>query len=142
MVDSSVISKVFLRDEDHVAETHNLFRAFYAGKVELLTPTIAQYEVVNSIVKATRQRRLSLDAGRVAIDQFFDLAIEFVEDDVEPVIRSAYPVSQSLDRSIYDGIFLVVSKALGAPFVTADKPTWEAAKSDFDVVFLPQLDLP
>jgi len=126
-----------------VSETRRLFEAFYAGKVHLLTPPIAYYEVANSIVKAVRQRRLALDAGRVALEQLFDLALEIVGDeDAELALRAGYPVAEELNRSIYDGIFLVVSRAIGAPFVTADKPTWEAAGSTFDVVFLPHLQLP
>ncbi len=126
-----------------MSETRRLFEAFYAGKVHLLTPPIAYYEVANSIVKAVRQRRLALDAGRVALEQLFDLALEIVGDeDAELALRAGYPVAEELNRSIYDGIFLVVSRAIGAPFVTADKPTWEAAGSTFDVVFLPHLQLP
>jgi len=132
-----------LRDEQLVSETRALFEAFYAGQVSLLTPPIAYYEVANSIVKAVRQRRLALDAGRVALEQLFDLALEIVGDeDAELALRAAYPIAEQLDRSIYDGIFLVVSRAIGAPFVTADKPTWEAAGSTFDVVYLPHLQLP
>ena len=130
-------------DEALVDETHELFVSFYAGNVTLLTPTIAFYEVANSIIKATRQRRLPVDAGRIALDQLFNLAIEIVgDDDAELVIRAAYPVAEQLKRSVYDGIFLAVSEAIGAPFLTADKPTWEAARSRFDGIYLPDLQLP
>jgi predicted nucleic acid-binding protein len=126
-----------------VPETRSLFDAFYAGRVSLLTPPIAYYEVANSIVKAVRQRRLAQNAGRVALEGLFDLALELAGDeDAELALRAAYPVAEQLNRSIYDGIFLVVSRAIGAPFVTADKPTWEAAGSTFDVVYLPNLRLP
>jgi len=126
-----------------VSETRRLSEAFYAGRVTLLTPPIAYYEVANSIVKAVRQRRLAVDAGRMALEQLFDLALEVVgAEDAELALRAAYPVAEELNRSIYDGIFLAVSRAIGAPFVTADKPTWEAARSTFDVVYLPDLQLP
>jgi predicted nucleic acid-binding protein len=120
-----------------------LFEAFYSGLVTLLTPPIDYYEVAYSIVKAVRQRRLAVDAGRIALEQLFDLALEVVGDeDAELALRAAYPVAEELNRSIYDGIFLAVSRAIGAPFVTADKPTWEAARLTFDVVYLPDLQLP
>jgi predicted nucleic acid-binding protein len=142
-VDSSVISKVFLLDEPLVDETRSLFEAFYDGAVSLLTPPIALYEVANSIVKATRQRRLPAEAGRVALEELFDLAIEIVGDDgPELALRAAYPVAEQLNRSIYDATFLVLSRAIGAPLVTADKPTWEAARNTFDVVYLSNLQLP
>ncbi len=130
-------------DEELVAETRDLFESFYAGRVSLLTPPIAYYEVANSIAKAVRQRRLPLDAGRVALEELLDLALETAgDDDAELVLRAAYPVAEQLNRSVYDGIFLVVSRAIGAPFLTADKPTWEAARSEFDVLYLPLLQLP
>lgn len=126
-----------------MSETRNLFEAFYAGRVCLLTPPIAYYEVANSIVKAVRQRRLPVAAGRVALEELFDLALEVVGDqDAELALRAAYPVAEQLNRSIYDGIFLVVSRAIDAPFVTADKPTWQAATSTFDVLYLPDFQLP
>jgi len=132
-----------LLDEVLVEETRRLFEAFYAGRIGLLTPPIAYYEVANSIIKAVRHRRLAVDAGRLAIDQLFDLALETVgDDDPELVLRAAYPIAEQLNRSVYDGVFLAVSRAVRAPFVTADKPTSEAAKSTFDVVYLPELQLP
>lgn len=132
-----------LLDEQLVSETRRLFEAFYAGEISLLTPPIAYYEVANSIVKAVRQRRLALRAGREALERLFDLALEVVGgEDAELELRAAYPVAERLNRSVYDAIFLVVSRALGAPFVTADKPVWEAAHSSFDVVYLPDLRLP
>lgn len=130
-------------DEELVNETRTLFESFYAGHISLLTPPIAYYEVANAIVKAVRQRRLPPGAGRAALEELFDLALEVVGDDnAEPVLRAAYPVAEHLNRSMYDGIFLVVSKAIGAPFVTADRPTWEAARQEFDVIFLPDLVVP
>jgi predicted nucleic acid-binding protein len=144
LVDSSVISKVFLLDESHVEETRKLFEAFYSGRIVLLTPPIAYLEVANAIVKAARTNRLSEPAGRQAIEDLFDLAIEIAgdEEQLELAIREAYPVAESLQRSIYDAIFLVTSRAIEAPFITADKPTYEAARSQFDVIWLPQLELP
>jgi predicted nucleic acid-binding protein len=74
----------------------------------------------------------------------FDLALEVAGDlaDMELAIRAAYPVAEELQRSIYDAIFLVVSKAIDAPFVTADRPTWEATRGRFDVIWLPNIELP
>lgn len=61
---------------------------------------------------------------------------------MELAIRSAYPFTEQLQRSIYDAIYLVVARAIEATFVTADRPTWEAASAHFDVIWLGDLELP
>ena len=61
---------------------------------------------------------------------------------MELAVTAAYPVAEGLHRSIYDAIFLVTARAIAAPFITADRPTWQAAKEDFDVIWLPDLELP
>jgi predicted nucleic acid-binding protein len=98
LVDSSVISKVFLLDEDLVDETRALFEAFYAGRLVLLTPELAYLEVANSIVKAVRQNRLSREAAGFAIDALFDLALEKAgdSDQLELAIREAHPIAEEL----------------------------------------------
>ncbi len=142
LLDSSVISKVFLLDEELVGETRALFEAFYSGEVSLLTPPIAYFEVANAIVKATRQHRITVEAGRRAIEQLFDLAIETVGDEYpELAVRADYPVAEELNRSIFDSVFLVVARAIDAPFVTADRPTWEVAKANFNVIYLTDLPI-
>jgi predicted nucleic acid-binding protein len=127
-----------------VDETRALFEAFYAGRLVLLTPELAYLEVANSIVKAVRQNRLSREAAGFAIDALFDLALEKAgdSDQLELAIREAHPIADELQRSIYDAIFLVTSRAIGVPFITADRPMWEAAGGAFDVVWLKNFEVP
>lgn len=45
VVDASVVSKFFLKDEDHTAEAQQLLDDFASGSIELVAPQYLLYEV-------------------------------------------------------------------------------------------------
>jgi predicted nucleic acid-binding protein len=143
-LDTSVLTKFFLLDEEYVSAAQQLSAAFDRYEIDVAAPEVALYETASSILKAVRRGRLSDEAARVALVALFDLELQVVggAEERRDVLLRAYPVARELGRSVYDATFLVVSATLDAPLITADRPLFEAARSNFDVIWLPNLALP
>ena len=63
VIDASVALKWRLRDEEATDQADALLEDFLAGKLELLTPTLFDYEIANALrVAVTRQRLSEPDA--------------------------------------------------------------------------------
>ena len=69
VIDASVALKWRLRDEEATSQADALLDDFLAGKLELLTPTLFDYEIVNALrVAVTRQRLSEADAAAALAD--------------------------------------------------------------------------
>lgn len=138
VLDSNVIVKWFLADEDDVDRALEIRDQIALGRAEAATPRHALLEVADSLRKAARQGR-------------------FVESDVVPALRTvdAFGLSVELEAdalvraietalhahvSVYDATFVQLAADLGAPLVTADRRLFEAATAaGSDVVWLADL---
>ena len=106
-------------------------------------PAIAYYEVASTILRASRQQRLSFEAADIAIEAPFGLELAVVDTaDHRAIIFDAYKTARANDCGFYDAIFLVVSQSLDTPLVTADRPLSNAARQNFDVRSVADLDFP
>ena len=69
VIDASVALKWRLRDEEATSQADALLDDFLAGKLELLTPTLFDYEIANALrVAVTRQRLSEPDAATALAD--------------------------------------------------------------------------
>ena len=69
VIDASVALKWRLRDEEATSQADALLDDFLAGRLELLTPTLFDYEIVNALrVAVTRQRLSEQDAAAALVD--------------------------------------------------------------------------
>jgi len=120
-----------------------LFESFSRGDIFLIVPVIAYYEVASTILRDSRQQRLSFEAADIAIEALFGLELAVVDTgDHRAVIFDAYKTARANDCGFYDAIFLVLSQSLDAPLSTADKPLSNAARHNFDVRSVADLELP
>lgn len=138
VLDSNVIVKWFLADEDDVDRALEIRDQIASGQAEAVTPRHALLEVADSLRKAARQGR-------------------FVESDVVPALQTidAFGLSAELDGnallraietalraqlSVYDATFVQLAADHGAPLVTADRRLLAGATAaGFDVVWLADL---
>ena len=119
-----------------------MFEAFSRGDVLLAVPAFAYYEVVSNILRAGRQQRLDEDAGYAAIESLFHLQLTTVDPPVRSLMPDAYVTAREQNCGLYDAIFLVVSRSIEAPLVTADRPLFNAARGRYDVIWIADLNLP
>jgi predicted nucleic acid-binding protein len=99
---------------------------------------------VSGILKAVRRGRLQDAAAAAALEDLFSLSLKPVSGPGETadVLLRAYSVARELDRSVYDAVFLVVSRSLSAPLITADRSLYTASSRAFDVLWLGDAPFP
>lgn len=123
VVDTSVVSKLYLRDEEWVANADALFARFERGEVELVAPRLITYEVPASIRNAIVKRRINEEDGQEAVAHFRRLPLPIIDD--LDVLEEAFRTANRYSRSFYDSIFLVLAQDLGWNLVTADDKLWK-----------------
>lgn len=139
VVDTTVVSKLYLRDEQWVANADALFARFAQGEVELLGPRLITYEVPASIKKAIAMRRISEKDGQEAVARFRQLHLPVIDD--LDVLEEAFRTATRYSCSFYDSIFLILAQDLGWNLVTADDKFWRRLHNDLPyIIHLRQLN--
>jgi predicted nucleic acid-binding protein len=62
VLDASVILKWYLPDEDEGEEALDLLKRYVSDDLEIIAPSLLEYEAINSLMVARKRTRLSEDA--------------------------------------------------------------------------------
>jgi predicted nucleic acid-binding protein len=127
VIDASVALKWRLRDEEATSQADALLDDFLAGKLELLTPTLFDYEIANALRVAVTRQRLSEQDAAAALADFAQYTI--VRYDFTGIARLTFHVSGQYQRSAYDSAYLALAQAQGVWFFTGDKRLFNAVGS-------------
>ena len=100
VIDASVALKWRLRDEEATQQADALLADFLAGKLQLLTPTLFDYEIANALRVAVTRQRLSEQDAAVALADFAQYAI--VRCDFSALSSRTFHLSGQHQRSAYD----------------------------------------
>jgi len=119
VIDASVALKWRLRDEEATSQADTLLEDFLAGKLELLTPTLFDYEIANALRVAVTRQRLSEQDAAAALDDFAQYTI--VQYDFTGIARLTFHMSGQYQRSAYDSAYLALAQSQGVWFFTGDK---------------------
>lgn len=129
VVDTSVVTKLYLRDERWTANADALFTRFERGEVELVALRLIRYEVPASIRKAIEKRRIPEKDGLEAIRRFGRFPLPII-DDID-ILEEAFGKANQYSCSFYDAIFLTLAEDLDWGFVTADEKFLKVAQPWF-----------
>ena len=88
VIDASVALKWRLRDEEATSQADTLLEDFLAGKLELLTPTLFDYEIANALRVAVTRQRLSEPDAAAALADFAQYTIVRYNSRVSPASPS------------------------------------------------------
>jgi len=124
VIDGSVALKWRLRDEAATSQADALLEDFLAGKLELLTPTLFDYEIANALRVAVTRQRLSEQDAAAALADFAQYMI--VRYDFTGLASLTFYLSGQYQRSAYDSAYLALAQSQGVWFFTGDKRLFNA----------------
>ena len=124
VIDASVAWKWRLRDEEATNEADALLEDSLAGKLELLTPTLFDYEIANALRVAVTRQRLSEQGAAAALANFAQYTI--VRYDFTGIASLTFHLSGQYQRSAYNSAYLALAQSQGVWFVTGDKRLFNA----------------
>jgi predicted nucleic acid-binding protein len=128
VIDASVVLKWYLSDEKHGYTALEILDKYVSYEVEILAPSLLEYEVLNGLFIARKRGRIQEEMVFTAVEGFLSLEIEL------KALSFFYPevlhFSESYYLSAYDASYLAVANEEGALLVTADKNLYNKVKID------------
>lgn len=124
VIDASAALKWRLRDEEATEGADLLLDDFLAGKLELLTPTLFDYEIANALKTAVGIKRLTEEDALDALRDFQEYAIE--RCDFQTIQEASMQLAHRYQRSVYDSAYLALAQAERLWFFTGDKRLFNA----------------
>lgn len=116
VVDSSVILKwILTHKEDWLDQADLLLRRFEAGKIKLVAPVLAKYEVANAIRFKSYSHQEKLDF----IKRFSEIPLKYYQASTDQIIKTMILAN---DRGItfYDAVFMELAQRLKVVLITAN----------------------
>jgi len=128
VLDASVILKWYLPDESYGEDALELLKHFTMGTLDILAPTLIEYELISALVIARRRGRLAESAVTSALDAFQCLSIRLFDpsDQYDRIARYCHTYA----RSAYDACYLALAERESIPLITADERLFNSVKTD------------
>lgn len=119
IVDACVVVKWFI-PEIHTQSAVKLLDSTH----NLYVPDLLYSELGNVIWKKIRKKELTSSIGEEILWSVEKMALDVISS--KPLISAAFDIAVSLDRSVYDSIYLAAACDLDTSLVTADLKFYNA----------------
>ncbi|MFW6129255.1 MAG: type II toxin-antitoxin system VapC family toxin [Candidatus Aminicenantaceae bacterium] len=129
ILDASVILKWYLPDEKLSSYALELLDQYVSGELEIMAPSLIEYEVINGLVVARKRGRIKEKIIVEAVEGFINLDIEY--HSLAFFYTKTLQFSQKYNLSIYDASYLGLASKQKVPFITADESLYKACRKDF-----------
>jgi len=123
-IDASVVIASLLPDEPYRGASLRILKEFFSGRLELLAPSVLQFEITNALWKAVFRGRTKLEDAQEALRQFEAFNLPEREVATQEILRIAH----THNRSAYDAAYLTLAESEQVRLVTADKRLYNAMK--------------
>ena len=134
VIDASVVLKWYLGDEVNDDSALSLLNSFVDNSINLVAPTLLEYEVMSGLIIAQRRGRIPDSTLINAITAFQGLGIK-LENIAGLGMRMLF-YAKKYNRSAYDAAYLVVAEHMKSDFITADRALYNATHKDLPWVKL------
>jgi predicted nucleic acid-binding protein len=128
VVDSSVVIKWFV-PEPHSAEARRILTDYQAGTLDLLAPDLLCAEIGNIVWKKQQFHGLAAPDAAQVLTSFQALTFTFTS--AARLLGDAYHLAVTHQRTVYDSLYLALSRRENCPFVTADLRLFNAVGRAF-----------
>jgi predicted nucleic acid-binding protein len=130
VLDVSLMAKWFLSDEELQQESQHILNDYVDGKIEVVLPRLAVYEMGNILFVASVRKRVTRQVCKKDLENFSKYPFEYIEPDYE----STMVVSLKYGISFYDSVYVTLASDLKIPLVTGDNRLWQKTKG-LDLVY-------
>ena len=128
VIDASVVLKWFLVDEKHGQNALKILDEYIADEVDLLGPSLLEYEVINGLFVAQKKGRVGEEKIRLALDGFAGLEIKMRE--VSHLYSQIMDYCQAYKCSAYDASYLAMASFEEIDLITADEVLYKTVHQD------------
>ncbi len=127
VIDASVALKWQFEDEEASNMAMVFLEDFIDGRIDLISPTLFPYEILNAINVAINRKRIKEEAGYKAIHYINSLGVELrsLDDLIGPVFNMA----RRYGLSPYDCAYMVLAEKEKCEFFTGDKKLFNSMKN-------------
>jgi len=128
VLDASVVLKWYLVDEEYGQKALDLLSRYVSNELEILAPSLLEYEVVNGLFIAQKRGRIKDEKILKAIEGFIDLKINFKS------LSHFYPKIMHYCKvyhcSVYDASYLALADVEGVMMITSDSRLYNAVRKN------------
>jgi predicted nucleic acid-binding protein len=123
VLDTSIVLKRY-KEEEYTEIALKIKKDFVEGLNEIIVPDLVLYEMANVLrfTDGFNERLI-----KKSLESFIDLGVDIVIPTIE-MISLATKLSYKYKITVYDAIFIALSKIINGIFVTADKKLYEKVK--------------
>ena len=114
VVDASVVAKLYMTEEGTDRARHLLI-----ARHSLLAPDLLPTEVGNVFWQRVRRSELTLECARKALGALRALPLRLYS--ARDLLDSALEIAASLDRTVYDSLYVALAVSLDTVLVTSDQ---------------------
>ena len=130
--DSSVITKWLNRDkEQYLEQSSKLLEDAIAGKVDLLVPELAKYEIGNVLLTS---KKLTPEEANISLETLYNLPVTFISETPD-LSKKTFDLAYNNKLTYYDAAFMSLAKQYDATLVT-DNIKHQGKSSEIKVVSL------
>jgi len=129
ILDASVVLKWYLSDEKLSSSALSLLDRHVFGELEILAPSLLEYEVINGLMIAQKRGRIKETIILEAVEGFINLGIKYHSPAL--FYPTALQFTQKYDISFYDASYLGLAHKEKAFLITADSRLLKACQKDF-----------
>ncbi len=127
VVDASAALKWQFEDEEVTNVAMVLLEDFIDGKIELISPTLFAYGILNAINVAINSKRIYEEAGYKAINYITSLGIELKS--FHDLVGPAFYIARKYGLSPYDCAYIALAEKEKCDFFTGDKKLFNSIKN-------------
>jgi predicted nucleic acid-binding protein len=121
VLDASIAVKWLIKsdDEPHLEQADRINRDYQNGLINLVSPSVLNYEVGHALTRATRRERITAPQAQALYERFLSWQLPTVYDD--QMVMSALALASIARTSFYDSSYLTLASRLRAPLLHADE---------------------
>lgn len=130
VIDTSLIAKWYLKDEEGFESADKILEDFKTATVDIFLPTLAIYELGNTFFVSYLRKRLTKDLCKRSFTNLLEYPFVYRTPPYEETLN----ISLKHNVSFYDASYLALALTIPAPFYTGDNRLYKKLRKDYKII--------